>query len=93
MEEKTFVGYSYGKFRDDQGQMRDYCNVFVLENFSGSESVDYHYAGQKAVKYGCVSTAVFDGIELGTHVMCFFDSKKKVSYMIPADKAVSMARE
>ena len=89
MEEKTFVGYSYGRFQNDQGRMQDYCNVFVLEDFSGTESDDYHFVGQKAVKYGCVSASVFEGIELGARVMCFFDSRKKVSFMIPADKAAA----
>ena len=83
MEEKVFVGYGYGRFKDDQGAMRDYCNVFVLEDFSGSESNDYHFGGQKAVKYGCVSPKVWNGIEPGTRVQCYFDSKNKISYMVP----------
>jgi len=86
MEEKTFVGYGYGRFKNDQGMMQDYCNVFVLEEFSGSESEDYHFGGQKAVKYGCTSPDLWKGIEFGTRVKCFFDSKKKISYMVPADK-------
>ena len=87
MEEKIFVGYGYGRFKNDQGMMQDYCNVFVLENFSGSENEDYHFGGQKAVKYGCTSPDLWKGIEFGTRVRCFFDSKKKISYMVPADKA------
>lgn len=87
MEEKTFVGYGYGRFQNDEGRMQDYCNVFVLEDFSGQESGDYHFGGQKAVKYGCVSPDVFAGIEPGSRVRCFFDSRKKVSYMVPVDKA------
>jgi len=86
MEEKIFVGYGYGRFKNDQGMMQDYCNVFVLEEFSGSESEDYHFGGQKAVKYGCTSPDLWKGIEFGTRVKCFFDSKKKISYMVPADK-------
>ena len=86
MEEKTFVGYGYGRFKNDDGQMQNYCNVFVLEDFAGTENEDYHFAGQKAVKYGCVSPEVYEGIEFGTKVMCFFDSRRKVTYMIAADK-------
>ena len=44
-------------------------------------------SGQKAVKYGCVSPDVFKDIKVGTKVKCFFDSKKKISYMVPAGKA------
>ncbi len=87
MEEKTFVGFNYGRFQNDAGNMQDYCNVFVLEPFSGEENNDYHFSGQKAAKYGCVSPDVFKDIKIGMKVKCFFDSKKKISYMVPADKA------
>lgn len=83
MEEKVFVGYGYGRFKNDQGAMQDYCNIFVLENFSGTESDDYHFGGQKAVKYRCVGPKVWEGIEPGSSVQCFFDSKNRVSYMTP----------
>ena len=86
MEEKVFVGYGYGRFQNDSGQMQAYCNVFVLEPFSGSENEDYHYGGQKAMKYGCTSPDIFKNIKPGTKVRCFFDSRKKISYMVPADK-------
>jgi len=87
MEEKIFVGFSYGRFQNDRGEMQNYCNVFMLEAFNGSESADYHFGGQKAVKYGCTSPDVWKGVAFGTKVRCFFDSKKKISYMVPADKA------
>ncbi|HAZ68230.1 MAG: hypothetical protein KH318_04840 [Oscillibacter sp.] len=87
MEEKTFVGYGYGRFQNDAGEMQNYCNVFMLEDFSGQESNDYHFGGQKAVKYGCVSPEVYKDIKPGTRARRFFDSRKKVSYMVPVDKA------
>lgn len=87
MEEKTFVGYGFGRFTADGGRQQDYCNVFMLEDFTGVENDDYHFAGQKAVKYGCTSPDVFKDIKPGTRVRVFFDSKKKISYMIPANKA------
>lgn len=87
MEEKIFMGYNYGRFQNAQGAMQDYCNCFMLEPFSGTESPDYHFAGQKAVKYGCTSPKVFEGIKPGTKVRCSFDSKKKISYMVPVDKS------
>ncbi len=86
MEEKVFVGYNFGQFQNDEGRMQDYCNVFMLEDFGGQESNDYHFAGHKAVKYGCVSPDVFKDIKVGMKVRCFFDSKKKVSYMVAVDK-------
>ena len=87
MEVKVFVGFNYGRFENDKGEKQSYCNAFMLEEFAGDQNEDYHFGGQKAVKYGCTSPDVFKGIEPGTTVKCFFDSKKKISYMIPADKA------
>lgn len=83
MEEKVFVGYGYGRFENQQGMMQDYCNVFMLEDFNGSENADYHFGGQKAVKYRCVGRKVFAGISVGTRVMVSFDSKQRISYMVP----------
>ena len=84
MEEKIFVGFNFGRFQDkDTGAWQDYCNAFVLEAFSGSESNDYRFGGQKAVKYKCVSPDVFKDIKPGTRVQCYFDSKRRVSYMVP----------
>lgn len=85
MEEKTFVGYGYGRFQTDDGLMQEYCNVFMLEDFTGSESGDYHFGGQKAVKYKAVGQQVFRDIEPGTRVQCYFDSRQRVSYMVPVE--------
>ena len=87
MEEKTFVGYCYGRFQTDSGETKDYCNVFMLEDFNGTESNDYHFGGQKAVKYGCGSPTIWKDIKPGTRVQCYFDSRKKISYMVPVSKA------
>ena len=82
MEEKIFVGYGYGRFQNDSGIMQEYCNVFVLEPFKGPEGNDYHFGGQKAVKYKCVSPKVWEGVKPGDTVQCYFDSSKRVSYMV-----------
>lgn len=87
MEEKVFVGFGYGKFEADDGRMLPYCNVFVLEPFVGEQNEDYRYGGQKAVKYGCVSKDVFKDIPVGSKVRCFFDGRRKVSFMVPSDQA------
>ena len=86
MEEKIFMGFNYGRFQNDRGEMQPYCNAFVLEPFSGDENSDYHFGGQKAMKYGCTSPDVFKGIQPGTKVQCFFDSKKKISFMQAVQK-------
>ena len=82
MEEKIFVGYGYGRFKNDKEQMQDYCNVFVLEDFNGSENADYHFGGHKAAKYRCVNPEVWKDIPIGTRVQCYFDSKNRISFML-----------
>ena len=84
MEEKIFVGFQYGRFQTESGQMQDYCNAFVLEDFAGSESADYHFQGQKASKYKCVSPKVWANVKIGSKVQCYFDSKNRISYMAVA---------
>ena len=80
-EERTFVGYGYGVFSTDDGRRQNYCNVFLLESFTGEQSADYHYGGVKAVKYGCVSPEVFKDIEFGSQVDVYYNSKGKVQFM------------
>lgn len=81
-----FVGFNYGRFKEENGKLKDYCNVFVLEEFGGEQNEDYHFGGQKAVKHGCTSPDVFAGIKPGTKVKVYCDTKKRVCYMVPADK-------
>ena len=82
MEEKIFVGYGYGSFKNDQGKTQEYCNVFVLEDFTGDENADYHFGGQKAMKYRCVDPKIFKDIPVGSRVKCYFDSKTRISDML-----------
>lgn len=86
MEEVIFTGYNYGRFQRDDGQYQDYCNIFVLQEFGGTENQDYHFGGQKAAKYSCTSTDVFKGITPGTRVRIALNTQKKVSYMAPVQK-------
>ena len=83
MEEVIFVGFNYGQFTNQSGQKQPYCNVFVLSAFNGAENDDYHFGGQKAAKYGCVSPDVFKGIKPGTRVRIALNLSQKVSYMVP----------
>jgi len=87
MEEKIFVGYNYGRFKTEIGEMRDYASVYFLEEFGGTMNSDYCYAGQKATKFACIKPEVWKDCEIGQLVRCFFDSKKRITYMVPADKA------
>jgi hypothetical protein len=90
MEEKVFVGYGYGRFKNDRGEMQDYCNVFMLEDFTGSENNDYHFGGQKAVKYRCLKPELFKDLVPGERVRCFFDGKGRISYMEPAGEETAL---
>ena len=53
-------------------------------DFTGSESDDYHFGGQKAVKYRCLKPELFKDIAPGEVVRCFFDGKGRISYMVSA---------
>jgi hypothetical protein len=55
--------------------------VFLLEPFEGSESDDYHFGGQKAVKYRCTDPDLFKDLEFGAKVQCYFDSRKRISFI------------
>lgn len=83
MEEKTYIGYAYGSFSDDTGVQRIYCNVYLLEPFSGEQSENRHFGGQCAKKYGAISPDIFAKITPGSQVKCYFDSKGKVAFMQP----------
>lgn len=89
MEEKTYVGYAYGTFVGDDGQQREYANVYMLSPFVGDESDTRHYGGQMADKYRCVSPDVFADVQPNTRVMCYFDSRGRLAMMQPitANKA------
>ena len=86
MEEMIYVGNGYGRFKLDDGNLQDYCNVFVLEDFVGEQNADYHYAGHKAVKYKCTSPDVFKDIPIGARVLCSFNRYGRISSMQFLDK-------
>jgi len=87
MDEKIFVGYNYGTWTTKEGELKEYCNVFFLEDFKGSESDKYHFAGQKASKVSCVGPHVWKGIEVGGRVLVAKNDRSQISYMVPASKA------
>ncbi|MCD7768711.1 MAG: hypothetical protein LUH36_01130 [Oscillospiraceae bacterium] len=83
MEEKTYVGYSFGTFRDDAGMEHSYCSVYMLEPFVGEESANRHFGGMNAVKYRCDSPDIFKDVAPGTEVQCYFSGKGKLAFMQP----------
>ncbi len=87
MEQKVFVGFNYGTFTTDEGERRDYANAFMLEPFDGDASANYHFGGQRAMKYGCVGPEVWAGIDPGATVECYYNSKRKISKMVPVKKS------
>ena len=60
------------------------CDHTLLRTDAGSAEI--RQLCDEAVKYGCVSPDVFKDIKVGMKVRCFFDSKKKVSYMVAVNK-------
>lgn len=47
MEEKVFVGYGYGRFKNDRGDMQEYCNVFMLETLPAVKATTTISAGRR----------------------------------------------
>lgn len=50
MEKVFVVGFNYETFVTDDGEPKEYCNVFIVEPFSGDATALYHFGGQKAAK-------------------------------------------
>ncbi len=76
----VFVGYGYGRFKNDKGEMQDYASIFVLSPVSDFESDDFHALGYKSEKKRCLSSDVFLGEDLkpGDRLKLFFDDKQRV---------------
>lgn len=75
----TYLGEAYGRFKTEDGNMRDFCNIFVASPVSDFESDDYHASGFKAEKKRCVSKDVLSqGFNPGDPIKLFFDDKQRV---------------
>lgn len=75
----TYLGEAHGRFKTDNGDMRDYCNIYVACPVSDYESDDYHASGFKAEKKKCISfDALSQGFKPGDRVRLFFDDKQRV---------------
>jgi len=73
-----FLGWASGTFEPERGRRVPYYNMFVFSPVSNYVSQDYKAFGFKAEKKKCVSSAVWDGLELGNRVKLFFDDKGRV---------------
>jgi len=73
-----FVGWASGQFKNDQGKMTPYANMFVLSPVSSFESEDYKAYGMKAEKKKCLSPEIWKDLEIGARVKLFFDDKQRV---------------
>ncbi|MCD8087673.1 MAG: hypothetical protein LUE22_03660 [Oscillospiraceae bacterium] len=87
MEEKTYIGMTYGSFVGDDGAEHNYCNVFFIEDFAGEQSDTRHFAGRSAGKYRCTDPLIMHNIAPGTNVTCYFDSKGRVAFVQRAEVA------
>lgn len=84
MEERIYVGNSYGRFTDRAtNRIIDFCNISVLEPYKGEQSADYHFEGMKAVKYNCASPDLFKDIPVNSKIRIYFDSNKTVTFIQP----------
>ena len=75
MEEMIFMGAQWGVFRNQDGDKINYCHLFAVQEFSGSENVDYHTIGMRAVKHKLANSSLVDGLEPFDVVEVYFNSR------------------
>lgn len=74
----VFLGCAQGRFETENGQKREYFNMFVLSPVSTYSSEDYRAFGFKAEKKKCLTAGVWQGLNPGDKVKLFFDDKGRV---------------
>ena len=74
----VFMGCALGNFDTENGQKRDYFQMFVISPVSDFKSENYSAFGFKAEKKRCVSPDVWKGLQPGDRVKLFFDDKNRV---------------
>lgn len=75
----TYLGEAHGRFKTQQGDMRDFFNLYVASPVSDFKSDDFSATGWKAEKKSCVSLDVLNqGYKPGDQIRIFFDDKKRV---------------
>ena len=74
----VFLGWAAGRFETQQGDKRQYFNMFVLSPVSTYSSEDYEAFGLKAEKKKCLTADVWQGFNPGDKVKLFFDDKNRV---------------
>ena len=74
----VFMGCALGSFVTENGEKRDYYQMFVVSPVSDFKSEDYSAFGFKAEKKSCISPDVWKGLKPGDRVKLFFDDKKRV---------------
>lgn len=74
----VYVGHAEGLFENEKGQKNPYYQMFVIDPVSTYTSDDYRAFGLKAEKKKCISSDVWEGLEIGDRVKLFFDDKGRV---------------
>lgn len=81
-----YVGEAHGRFTTEQGELRDYNNIYVISPVSDFASEDYAASGFKAEKKSCVGNVLPDGIEPGDKIKLFFDDRKRVQMVMKEEE-------
>lgn len=82
----TYLGEAYGFFQTQQGERREYVNLYVAQPVSDFKSEDYSATGWKAEKKSCISRDILSqGFKPGERIKLFFDDRKRV-IMIASDE-------
>lgn len=83
----VFLGWAFGRFTTEQGEVKDYANIYTLSPVSDFVSDDYQASGFKAEKHKCESVNVWKDLNLvpGDRVRLLFDDKKRVVMILRND--------
>ena len=82
-----YVGEAHGRFTTEQGELREYNNIYVISPVSDFVSDDYAASGFKAEKKTCVGNVLPNGIQPGDRIKLFFDDRKRVQMVMVEDEA------
>ena len=82
MEEMTYLGAQWGVFKNKDGDKINYCHLFAIQEFTGSENSEYHTTGMKAVKHKLANPSLVEGLEPFDVVEVYFNSKSLVTKLV-----------
>lgn len=77
-----YVGEAHGRFTTEDGELKEYNNIYVLSPASDYKTDDYSASGLKAEKKSCVGNVLPSDVQVGDRIRLFFDDRKRVQMIM-----------